>query len=96
MRQEGIGMNNDSIGKRRVWLPGSRVGRTILGVLLIVGGLVGFLPLLGFWMIPLGLIVLSVDFPMVRRWRRRWDVWFGGWLKKRYPRLAEKLGFRSS
>ena len=88
-------MSKLSINGKRIWLPGSRLGRIIVGVLLILFGLVGFLPVVGFWMIPLGLIVLSVDFPMVRRWRRRWDVWFGGWLKKRYPRLAAKLGFRT-
>jgi purine-cytosine permease-like protein len=87
----------DSLSKKaRVWLPGSRLGRTIVGILLILGGFVGFLPILGFWMIPLGLIVLSIDFPIVRRWRRRFDVKFGGWLKRRYPRLAAKLGFRVS
>jgi hypothetical protein len=37
---------------------------------------VGFLPVLGFWMIPLGLLVLSVDLPIVRRWRRQLTVWW--------------------
>jgi len=36
----------------------------------------GFLPVLGFWMIPLGLLVLSVDLPAVRRWRRQFTVWW--------------------
>jgi hypothetical protein len=31
---------------------------------------------LGFWMIPLGLLVLSVDLPVVRRWRRQLTVWW--------------------
>jgi hypothetical protein len=31
---------------------------------------------LGFWMIPLGLLVLSVDIPIVRRWRRQLAVWW--------------------
>jgi hypothetical protein len=35
--------------------------------LLILGGLLGFLPLLGFWMIPLGFSLLAMDFPVVRR-----------------------------
>ena len=39
-------------------------------------GLLGFLPVLGFWMLPLGLLVLSVDFPIVRRWRRQLTVWW--------------------
>jgi len=47
-----------------------------LGILLVAGGLVGFLPVVGFWMIPLGLLVLSVDIPIVRRWRRRLALWW--------------------
>ena len=57
-------------------LPQSKPIRIGLGILLIVGGLVGFLPVLGFWMIPLGLLVLSVDLPIVRRWRRQLTVWW--------------------
>ena len=64
------------IGNRRIALPASRLARVLIGCLLIVGGLLGFLPILGFWMIPLGLLVLSVDLPMVRRWRRRLTVWW--------------------
>ena len=43
-----------------------RIARITVGSLLIVGGLLGFFPVLGFWMIPLGLVVLAVDF----RWAR--------------------------
>src|SRR5919204_4632380 len=57
-------------------LPQSKPLRIGLGILLIAGGLVGFLPVLGFWMIPLGLLVLSVDLPIVRRWRRQITVWW--------------------
>jgi hypothetical protein len=38
-----------------------------LGIGLVLAGLLGFLPVLGFWMIPLGLSLLAVDFPSVRR-----------------------------
>ena len=37
------------------------------GVLLIVGGLLGFLPILGFWMLPLGIALLSLDIALLRR-----------------------------
>jgi hypothetical protein len=57
-------------------LPKSKPIRIGLGILLVAGGLVGFLPVLGFWMIPLGLLVLSVDLPIVRRWRRQLTVWW--------------------
>ena len=80
---------NDSIkiGRYTLPLPRSRILRILIGVLLIVGGLFAFLPILGFWMLPLGLLVLSVDIPRVRRWRRRFAVWF----HRRYPKLAAKL-----
>ena len=59
------------IGSRRIRLPESRMLRMGLGILLVIGGILGFLPVLGFWMIPLGLLILSHDIPTVRRWRRR-------------------------
>jgi hypothetical protein len=31
---------------------------------------------LGFWMVPLGILVLSVDLPAARRLRRRTVVWW--------------------
>ncbi len=61
---------------RQVHLPQSRPIRVGLGILLVACGLLGFLPVLGFWMIPLGLLVLSVDIPAVRRWRRKLAVWW--------------------
>ena len=61
---------------RHFHLPQSRPTRIGLGILLVACGFVGFLPVLGFWMIPLGLLVLSVDLPPVRRARRRLTVWW--------------------
>ena len=49
----------------------------LIAAILVVGGLLGFLPVLGFWMVPLGLAVLAVDLPFVRRLRRRLIVWWG-------------------
>ena len=34
--------------------------RSVLGVLLIIGGVLGFLPILGFWMIPFGVAVAAM------------------------------------
>ena len=59
---------------RVVRLP--RWARLVTGSLLIVCGLLGFLPVLGFWMVPLGLVVLSVDVAIARRLRRRLEVWW--------------------
>ena len=45
--------------------------RTLLGLLLVAGGIVGFLPVLGFWMIPLGVLVIGLDVKPVLRWLRK-------------------------
>ena len=64
---------------RTIKLPRSRALRIAIGVVLIVLGIFGFLPILGFWMIPLGLLVLSYEFATVRRWRRKLIVRWGRW-----------------
>jgi hypothetical protein len=54
---------------RRTLPPGTRLPA---GILLICGGFLGFLPILGFWMIPLGIGVASLDVkPLVARVRGR-------------------------
>lgn len=47
--------------------PHMHVVRIPLALLLIVGGVFSFLPILGLWMLPLGLLVLAVDIPPLRR-----------------------------
>lgn len=47
------------------------VVRAILGLCLIFLGMLGFLPVLGFWMIPLGIALLATDIPPLRRWLRK-------------------------
>lgn len=44
--------------------------RLLLGLVLIVGGLLGFLPVLGFWMVPLGIGVAWLDVRAFRQMRR--------------------------
>ena len=46
--------------------PGAVWGRVPLAIALMAGGVVGFLPILGFWMIPLGLALLALDVPFLR------------------------------
>jgi purine-cytosine permease-like protein len=70
-------------------VPASRIARIGLGVLLVLGGVLSFLPVLGLWMLPLGLIVLSVDFALVRRWRRRGELW---WARRRAERPNRRNG----
>ncbi len=63
----------------KVKLPQSRFLRIGLGLALCVGGVLGFLPILGFWMLPLGIIVLAIDIPAAHRLRvwfeSKWDAW---------------------
>jgi hypothetical protein len=41
--------------------------RVPAGVALTAGGILSFLPVLGIWMLPLGLALLAVDVPTMRR-----------------------------
>lgn len=47
-------------------------GRSIVGLLFMVGGVFGFLPILGFWMLPLGLALIALDLPPTRKSIERW------------------------
>jgi hypothetical protein len=49
--------------------------RIPMGIGLCLGGLLWFLPVLGLWMLPLGLLVLSEDIPWLRRRRERVEAW---------------------
>jgi hypothetical protein len=72
---------------RRENLPRSRAARVALGVGLSVGGITGIvLPVLGLWMLPLGIAVLSVDSPAVRRFARKTKVKWGNWRGRRTSR----------
>jgi hypothetical protein len=42
--------------------------RLLLGLILMGLGVLGFLPVLGFWMFPLGLAVAALDVVPVLRW----------------------------
>ncbi|WP_246752740.1 hypothetical protein [Sinorhizobium sp. BG8] len=77
------------IGTWRMRLPKSRLWRTVIGSVLIFFGFLGFLPVLGFWMIPLGLLVLSHDSHLVRRQRRRFTVW---WAARKADRSRSSEG----
>lgn len=74
-----------SIFGREIHMPKSRPARVAIGVALIFFGFLGFLPVLGFWMIPLGLLVLSQEFGWIRRLRRRISVWWGRRRKQPLP-----------
>jgi len=63
-------------------LPKSKPARIAIGAVLVICGIVGFLPILGFWMVPVGLAILAIDVPIVRRFVR--------WVKTTYRRLRQK------
>jgi hypothetical protein len=65
------------------WLrhPSARWARIPAAVLLILGGLLSILPILGLWMLPLGLILLAEDIPALHRSRAR----LLDWLERRRP-----------
>ena len=65
-----------SLMGKRIPIPQSRLARITGGSGLVVLGIFGFLPVLGFWMIPLGLLILSYDIAVVRRKRRKMTVWW--------------------
>jgi hypothetical protein len=66
------------------WLrrPSSFWARMPASVLLTCGGLFGFLPVLGFWMLPIGLALLADDVPALRSLRSR----ILDWIERRHPR----------
>lgn len=55
--------------------PSSRWVRIPSGALLIVGGVLSFLPILGVWMLPLGLALLAEDVPALRSFRSKVLDW---------------------
>lgn len=60
----------DRMARSIAWLvgPSAILLRLPLGIVLILGGIFSILPMLGIWMLPLGLLLVAVDVPLVRRW----------------------------
>ncbi|MCI2398156.1 hypothetical protein [Aliiroseovarius subalbicans] len=42
--------------------------RLVLGLIVMVLGFFGFLPVIGFWMIPLGIAIMALDIRPLWRW----------------------------
>lgn len=67
---------------RWVRQPTSRWVRTPLGVTMFITGFFGFLPVIGYWFIPVGLLLVAHDVPVLRLpvangtlWLlRKWDA----------------------
>jgi len=64
------------------WLrkPWSRYARIPLAILLIVGGILSFLPILGLWMLPLGLLLFAQDVPFLQKPMAR----MLGWIERKW------------
>ena len=82
------------MGKWSVAMPRSRIGRIVIGTVLVICGFLGFLPVLGFWMVPLGLLVLSQDLRFVRRKRRQLAIWWEYRKRARQARRDEAEGIK--
>lgn len=76
----------DSVARAIRWLrqPKARKIRWPLGLLLIAGGVFGFLPVLGFEFIPLGLLLIAQDVPILRKPVGAATIWLEQqWIKVR-------------
>ena len=64
------------------WLrkPSSRLARIPLAILLIAGGIFSFLPVLGLWMLPLGLLLFAQDVPILQKPMAR----MLGWVERKW------------
>ena len=82
----------------RLLRDGMRVVRLPMALLLILGGCFSFLPVLGVWMLPLGIMLLAVDVPFIRptvsanaiRTRRRLSVFWRERVRKRRQSLPDE------
>lgn len=65
------------------WLrePDRKWVRIPAGVLFMVGGVLSILPVLGLWMLPVGVMLLSQDIPFFRRLQGR----VLRWIERRHP-----------
>ena len=80
--ERALARGPDGLRRRVDWLraPARRWLRAPVGVLLVLGGLLSILPILGLWMLPLGLALLAEDWPGLKarledsaRWIERPD-----------------------
>lgn len=86
----------------RLLRDGMRVIRLPMAFLLILGGCLSFLPVLGIWMLPLGIMLLAVDVPFIRptvsansiRSRRRLSVFWRERIRRRRSAGGRESGTR--
>lgn len=80
------------LGRSVAWLltPRRRWLRIPAGLLLLLGGLLSFLPVLGVWMLPLGMLLLAEDIAPMRHLAAR----SLGWIARRHPQWLGQNGSR--
>jgi len=83
------------------WLrkPSSRYVRIPLAILLILGGIFSFLPVLGLWMLPLGLLLFAQDVPFLQKPTAQLLGWVERkWIERERSKRAAKRarGVKSS
>jgi hypothetical protein len=74
------------------WLrmPSSRLVRIPLAILLIFGGIFSFLPVLGLWMLPLGLVLFAQDLPFLEKPMARMLGWIERkWIERQRAKSAQ-------
>ncbi len=63
--------------------------RSLVGMGFMIGGVFGFLPVLGFWMFPLGVAFVAMDIPLTRYKIEAWMVRLEAQLET-HPKHPEK------
>lgn len=76
------------------WLrrPSARWIRIPMGLLLVLAGLLSFLPVFGLWMLVPGLLLLSLDLPVLRRPIRVAILRVRRWRHRRQLRRRSRAG----
>ncbi len=90
----------DRVARMIRWLrnPKAKWVRLPLGILLIIGGFFGFLPILGIEMIPLGLLLVAQDIPFLQEPVGRAVIWlevkwvhFRQWWQQRWWKFTKSI-----
>jgi hypothetical protein len=81
LREAFLNLENEVPGSvarqiRNLRHPASRWARVPIGLLFVLGGLLApLIPVLGVWMLPLGLLLLAYDVPILRRPTANFTIW---------------------
>jgi hypothetical protein len=78
------------VGERKVPIPRTKAMRILLGTWFVIAGVIPLVPP-GVGMLPVGFMLISIDYPRLRRPRRRMVVWGGRKLKALLARMNAKL-----